>query len=108
MWSVTPGTIDEQAIGAFTYGGCAALAASLHDATGWPLVAVVADDGLELHFMIRHPGGDLIDITGRHSEDDVLLEYEFRAGGGATTLTDTTRLTYKPGTGSMACPYRPP
>ncbi|MFD9868539.1 hypothetical protein ACFXI8_27220 [Streptomyces niveus] len=82
--------ITELDVRAFKYGGCGSLALALHDATGWPIVAAVADDGLELHYAVTLPDGRLVDITGAHSEDDMLLEYEFHADGGAMTLIDTT------------------
>lgn len=39
-YSLTSGVIDGSAQAAFKYGGCGALAIALHEATGWPLVAV--------------------------------------------------------------------
>ncbi|MFD6334865.1 hypothetical protein ACFWGI_35550 [Streptomyces niveus] len=87
---ITPGLINEHAVEAFLYGGCAALALAIHDATGWPITAVIAEDGLELHYAISHFDGLLIDILGARTEDDVLLTYEFHADGGAVRLTDAT------------------
>ncbi|MGW6308997.1 hypothetical protein [Streptomyces niveus] len=90
MGYAAPEVITELDIRAFKYGGCGSLALALHAATGWPIVAAVADDGLELHYAVTRPDGFLIDITGAHSEDDMLLEYEFHADGGAVTLIATT------------------
>jgi hypothetical protein len=90
-WQLTPGTINTAAIEAFTRGACAGLAVALHDATSWPIVEVGHCDGLPLHFMIRHPGGQLLDIRGLHSDDAVCDEWEFDADGGAVTLTLAAR-----------------
>ncbi|TFI30152.1 hypothetical protein [Streptomyces sp. 4R-3d] len=82
--------ITEQDVRTYKYGGCGSLALAIHEATGWPIVAAVADDGLELHYAATRPDGRLVDITGAHTEDDMLLEYEFHADGGAVTLVDVT------------------
>jgi hypothetical protein len=37
---LTPGLLDGTAQHAFTTGACSALAIALHDATGWPIVAI--------------------------------------------------------------------
>lgn len=92
-WPVRPGVIDEHAIQAFKYGACGGLAIAIHDATGWPLIAVGACDGLDMHYMARTPAGSLLDIEGLHADDDVIAEYEFDADDGIVTLTETTRET---------------
>ncbi|MFE4915774.1 hypothetical protein ACFRCX_30180 [Streptomyces sp. NPDC056652] len=86
---ITPGLIDQHACHAFLYGACGGLAIALHDTTGWPIVTVLANDGIELHYMVRNPAtGHLVDITGSRDDDDVLLHYEFAASGGAVTLIE--------------------
>lgn len=91
LWMLSPGVIDERAVRAFKYGACGGLAVALHDATGWPIVAVNGSDGLALHYMARDPAGQLIDIEGAHTERDVTFEYEIEADDDGITLTDTTR-----------------
>lgn len=88
---ITNGVINEQAIRAFKYGACAGLAIALHDATGWPLIQVGYCDELPLHFMVRHPDGQLLDIQGAHTDDDVLIEYDFIADGTGAVLAEVTR-----------------
>lgn len=92
-WQVTPGIIDKTAIRAFKNGCCGGLAIALHDATGWPIVAVGSHHGEALHYMARRPDGRLIDIEGAHTDDDVTLEYEIDTDDGIVTLTDTSRDT---------------
>lgn len=90
-WKVRPGVIDEHAMEAFKHGACGGLAIALHDATGWPIIAVGACDGLDMHYMVRTPAGQLLDIEGLRVDDDVTTEYEFDADDGIVTLTETTR-----------------
>ncbi|MEV4784018.1 ParB N-terminal domain-containing protein [Streptomyces tuirus] len=90
-WQLTPGRITPAAVEAFTRGACAGLAVAVHDATGWPIVEVGHCDGLPLHFMVRHPGGHLVDIRGAHTDDDVRDEWEFDADDSIATLTVATR-----------------
>lgn len=90
-WRLTPGIITPDAIEAFTRGACAGLAIAVHDATGWPIVEVGHCDGLPLHFMVRHPGGRLVDIRGSHSGQAVRDEWEFDADGGIVTLAEVGR-----------------
>jgi hypothetical protein len=92
-WHLTPGTITPDAIEAFTRGACAGLAIAIHDDTGWPIVEVGHCDGLPLHFMVRHPGGLLVDIRGRHTDQEVCDEWEFDADGGTVTLAEVGRAT---------------
>lgn len=90
-WQLTPGIITPAAVEAFTRGACAGLAVVVHDATGWPIVEVGHCDGLPLHFMVRHPGGSLVDIRGTHTDDDVRDEWEFDADDESVILTEVTR-----------------
>lgn len=89
--ALTPGTITPAAIEAFTRGACAGLAIALHDTTGWPLIEVGHCDGLPLHFMVRHPGGQLVDIRGSHSDADIRDEWEMDADDGIVALTEAER-----------------
>lgn len=90
-WKVRPGIIDQHAVQAFKYGACGGLAIAVHDITEWPLIAVGACDGLDMHYMVRTPAGLLLDIEGLHADSDVTAEYEFDADDGIVTLTQTTR-----------------
>ena len=89
---LTPGVLDGYALRAFKYGGCGALALALHDATGWPIVAItdhhnVFEDGLAgggsaLHWTVRHPDGRLIDIDGAHDPEELVETYHGDADDG--------------------------
>ncbi len=92
MWRVIPGVIDKTAVRAFKYGACGGLAIALHDATGWPIIAIECG-GLNLHYMVRDPAGRLIDIEGARTAADITLEYEVEADDGNVTLAETARDT---------------
>ena len=89
---LTAATIDYAAEHVFMHGGCAALAIALHDETGWPLVAITDADnchdghigmgGSALHWTVRHPSGQLLDILGLHTQDDLVAEFHDVADGG--------------------------
>lgn len=89
---LTPGVLDGSAEHVFLYGGCAALAIALHDATGWPLVAITDADnshdghigmgGSAMHWTVRHPGGQLLDVLGLHDADELVAEYDAEADDG--------------------------
>lgn len=89
--ALTPGTITPAAVEAFTRGACAGLAIALNDHTGWPIVEVGRCDGLPLHFMVRHPDGQLVDIRGPHSDTAIRDEWEYDADDGIVTLTQAAR-----------------
>jgi hypothetical protein len=92
MPELTPGVLDGAAEHVFLYGGCAALAIALHDATGWPLVAITDADnchdghigmgGSAMHWTVRHPSGRLLDVLGLHDEDDLVDGYHDDADEG--------------------------
>lgn len=97
---LTPGEIDGYARRAFKVGACAALAVAIHDRFGWPLIAVTdshnvygeyAGAGSALHYMVRHPGGRLLDIDGLHDDQEVIEEYEGEADDGEAGIGITTR-----------------
>lgn len=69
---VEPGVIDEAAITCFTRGQCHALALAIHEQTGWPLIQAGWDEksGPD-HWLVRHPSGKLLDITGLSDESEV-------------------------------------
>jgi len=88
---LTPGVIDGAAEHVFTMGGCGALAIALHDATGWPIVAITdhhnvhdgrAGGGSALHWTVRHPSGRLLDIDGLHDVADLVDRYDGEADDG--------------------------
>ena len=90
MREVTASVIDANARHAFTRGGCGALAVAIHDLTGWPIIAAGHCDGLVMHYLVRNPAGQLVDINGAHSDDDVCDEYEFHADNGVVTLAEAS------------------
>jgi hypothetical protein len=98
---LTPGVIDGSARRIFKYGGCGALAIAIHDATGWPIVAITdshnvfedgtAGGGSALHWTVRRPDGKLIDIDGAHSPEDLVEEYNSEADEGQAAAGISTR-----------------
>jgi len=98
--NLTPGVIDGYARRAFKYGGCGGLAIALHDAMGWPIMAVtdshniygeMAGGGSALHWAVLHPCGELLDIDGLHSPEDLIAEYEGDADNGEAGVGRSTR-----------------
>ena len=100
---LTAGVLDGYALRAFKYGACAALAIALHEATGWPLVAITdshnvfedgtAGGGSALHWTVRRPDGLLVDVGGAHCEQSLVDEYcaeadDGQAAAGVSTLAD--------------------
>lgn len=62
----------------------AGLAVGLHDATGWPLIEVGSSEGGALHYMVRHPSGQLMDIEGLHQEQHVAIDFDYYADSSVT------------------------
>lgn len=102
-YTLTPGVLDGAAEGAFMGGACGALALVLHEATGWPLVALTdahnvygdhVGGGSCLHYGVRRPAdGAFIDVLGAHTDEDILSEHgdeadDGEAGIGLTTAAD--------------------
>jgi len=60
----------------FQEGYCHALALALHDATGWPIwslkIAKGSDRGYDEHFLVADPDGNLLDVHGTNSPEDVI------------------------------------
>ena len=97
---LTPGIIDGAAKHVFTMGGCDALAIALHDATGWPIVAITdahnvygrrAGGGSALHWTVQHPDGKLLDIDGLHDAEDLVERYSWDADEGEAAWGLSTR-----------------
>lgn len=98
---LTPGVLDNYALRAFKYGACGAMAIALHDATGWPVVAItdshnVFEDGMAgggsaLHWTVRRPDGMLIDVDGAHTAESLVEEYEGEADDGEAAAGISTR-----------------
>jgi hypothetical protein len=55
----------------YVSGTCAAFAIALHDATGWPIVAINGG----LHVATRRPDGVLVDFVGACGFDEVCARY---------------------------------
>lgn len=101
--NLTPGVLDGYALRAFKYGACGALAIAIHDATGWPIVAITdhhnvfedgtAGGGSALHWTVRRPDKKLIDVDGAHDQDDLVEQYhdeadDHQAAAGRSTRAD--------------------
>lgn len=100
MEKLTEGVIDGYAIRTFMHGACGALALALHDVLGWDLIAVTdahnvhdgaAGGGSSMHYMVRHPGGMLLDIRGLHEDDEILDDYHGYADDGEAALGTSDR-----------------
>ncbi|SCD37636.1 ParB-like nuclease domain-containing protein [Streptomyces sp. Termitarium-T10T-6] len=62
----------------------AGLAVGLHDATGWPLIEVGPSEGHGLHYMVRHPSGQLMDVDGLHEARHVAVDFDWYADSSVT------------------------
>jgi hypothetical protein len=98
---LTPGVLDGYAKRMFKVGGCGALALAMHDALGWPIVAITdawnvedgrAGGGSALHWLVKRPSdGLLIDVDGAHTEEEMVGEYEGEADDGEAAAGVSTR-----------------
>jgi hypothetical protein len=98
---LTPGLLDGYALRAFKHGACGALAIALHDATGWPIVAITdhcnvfedgtAGGGSALHWTVQRPDGMLIDVDGAHTPESLVSEYNGEADDGEAAVGRSTR-----------------
>jgi hypothetical protein len=97
---LTPGVIDGSAEHVFTLGGCGALAIALHDATGWPVMAITdshnvhdgrAGGGSALHWTVLHPSGRLLDVDGLHDVGDLVERYSGEADDGEAACGRSSR-----------------
>lgn len=97
---LTPGVIDGAAEYVFTTGGCGAIAIALHDATGWPIVAITdhhnvhagrAGGGSAMHWTVRHPSGMLLDVDGLHDASDLVDRYDGDADDGRAAWGTSSR-----------------
>lgn len=89
-----PGVIDDAAIEAFSYGHCHVLALALHEATGWPLVAIWYDDApreddIPDHVAVRNPSnGKLVDVSGAYYDSQSPDYSGYGAGIAEVELID--------------------
>lgn len=97
---LTPGVLDGYALSAFKRGACGALAIALHDATGWPIVAITdahnvhggrAGGGSAMHWAVMRPDGKVVDVDGAHDPDELVEEYHAEADDEAAALGVSTR-----------------
>lgn len=97
---LTPGVLDGYAMRAFKYGACGALAIVLHEATGWPIVAITdahnvydgeAGGGSAMHWTVQLPDGRLLDVDGAHEADDLVEQYAGEADDGEAAAGLSTR-----------------
>ena len=81
---LTPGVLDGAAEHAFLAGACTALAIAMHDALGWPIMAVTdahnvyegrAGGGSALHWAVLRPDGMVVDVRGAHEPAWLVGEY---------------------------------
>ncbi|AOG03210.1 hypothetical protein [Bosea sp. RAC05] len=97
---LTPGVIDGAARHAFSYGACGGLAIALHDALGWPLVAITdahnvmdgrAGGGSAMHWGVQRPDGKFIDIDGAHDVNDLVERFHGEADDDEAAWGISTR-----------------
>lgn len=97
---LTPGLLDGYAERVFTQGACGALAIAMHDATGWPVVAVTdshnvregrAGGGSAMHWGVLHPSGVFVDVDGAHDPDAIARAYDGDADDGEAAWGLSTR-----------------
>lgn len=97
---LTPGVIDGYAERAFTQGACGALAIAMHDALGWPIIAITdahnvhdgrAGGGSAMHWGVRHPNGLFIDVDGAHDLDVITRMFAGDADDGESAWGLSTR-----------------
>lgn len=97
---LTPGVIDGYAERAFTQGACGALAIAMHDALGWPIIAITdahnvhdgkAGGGSAMHWGVLHPDGLFIDVDGAHDLDVVTDIFAGDADDGESAWGLSTR-----------------
>ena len=88
---LSQGVLDGAAEHVFTLGGCDALAIAIHDATGWPIVAITdhhnvhggrAGGGSAMHWTVLHPSGRLMDVDGLHDPARLVERYDGDADDG--------------------------
>lgn len=98
--NLTPGVLDGYAMSAFKRGACGALAIALHDATGWPVVAITdahnvfdgkAGGGSALHWAVLRPDGKVVDVDGAHDPEDLVEEYHAEADDEEAAMGRSTR-----------------
>lgn len=81
------GKLDPAALLAFLGGHCHSLALALHERTGWPLVAFDNGRGECVHVCVQRPDGQIVDITGAHSPEEMTAA----VSGGGTIRPVTER-----------------
>ena len=98
---LTKGVIDGAAHHAFSQGACGALAIAMHDALGWPIVAITdahnvfedgrAGGGSAMHWAVKRPDGMIVDIDGAHDPDDLVDRYHAEADDEEAAIGISTR-----------------
>jgi hypothetical protein len=93
-----PGRIDTDAVSWFRYGNCVSLAQAMHARTGFPIAMVrchpASSSGNSfVHALLRLPSGGLLDISGEHSEAEVLREWEEALRGRQDVWIEDMMLT---------------
>lgn len=88
--------MDGAAEAAFLGGACGGLALVLHEATGWPLIALtdahnIYDDmvggGSCLHYGVRRPtDGAFVDVLGARTPDQIVDAYGDDADDGEAAI----------------------
>lgn len=88
VYVVTPGVLDSRALLAFTQGQCHGLALALAERTKFPLWKVESVNRAFLHVCVKRTDGFLVDVTGSHTEGELLQAVP----GGALRPTDENQL----------------
>lgn len=79
---IRPGVIDDAAIELYAYCYCALLARALHWRSGWPLALVerVEPSWCWEHVGVFTPAGDVLDIHGIRSVEQVAADFDRELG----------------------------
>lgn len=87
------GALDDNALFAFSCGQCHALAAAVHERTGWPVFALARGNGRAEdprvpldHLYVRTPDGRALDVTGAHDVRDFVGADGWRAARGRNSI----------------------
>lgn len=69
----------------FTSGACHILADELSQATGWPVWTLWHRGWYDAHALVRMPSGLLLDVSGPHTDGEVLKRWSW---GPSDTLVE--------------------
>lgn len=72
---LTPGVVDSEARSYYRHGACQMLAVVIGLRTGWPVLLLRSDEYPFVHVANRHPSGQVLDIVGLSTEEELFAYY---------------------------------